>query len=320
MQQGTGTAAAERTSHHPFRDWLDSRLLGDHPLMREARAAILRHARGSQPVLVAGETGTGKLVAAQGIHTSGERRDRRPVTVPVPCLQESLAASALFGHRHGAFTGAQGDRRGYLVEARGSTLILDDVADLPLVVQPMLLSAVEYGAFRPVGAEADETSNARFVATSNRPLEEEVAAGRFREDLYYRLRASVVALPPLREHASDLGLYVARFLEEAVRDLGRPPLRFADGAMNVLHEHRWPGNVRELRHVVASVARDAEGDVAGPDVVAQAVGGRPAAGGDAAGVRAALEAERWNVTRAARRLGCGRTHLYKLMKRHGLSR
>jgi DNA-binding NtrC family response regulator len=309
-------------------------LKGEHPLMRELRARLARHASGSSPVLLVGETGTGKQLAARALHAAGPRSGRSLVLASVGSLSTTLAQSELFGHRRGAFTGADRDRKGFFIEARGSTLILDDIPDYPLPVQAMLLSSVEYGVVRPVGSDIDEYSDARVVATANCSLTTEVEAGRFRKDLYYRLSGGEIRVPPLREHLSDLAIYAEAQLLRLALEEGRPPRVLSDGALNALSEHSWPGNVRELHNVLLKaihatnseklLAEDVLRDIH-PLRAAEAAAAPRAAAADSSRieemrVRAALENARWNVTKAAEILGFGRTWTYKLMAKYRIVR
>jgi serine/threonine-protein kinase PknK len=312
---------------------VESYLKGEHPLLKSVRNQIVSHARSSSPVVFVGETGTGKQVGARALHAAGPRRDRRLVLAAVGSLPPSLAQSELFGHIRGAFTGADRERKGLFLEARGSTLVLDDITDFPADLQAMLLNAVEYGIIRRVGSDVDEMTNTRVVATANCPLLPAVEAGRFREDLYYRLSGGEIRIPPLREHLSDLPMYAKSYLlEEAIRD-GAPPRTLSDGALNVLCEHDWPGNVRELHNVLSRALHATESEILQPEHVAAQIRNRgtkvleaatpspqrePTA--EEAHIRKALEEARWNVTRAAKALGFGRTKLYERMAAYHIAR
>jgi DNA-binding NtrC family response regulator len=220
------------------------------------------------------------------------------------------------------------------MEAKGSTLVLDDVPDYPLTVQAMLLSSVEYGIVRPAGADADEYSDARIVATANRPLTAEVEVGRFREDLYYRLSDGEIRLPSLREHVSDVAIYGEAHLLRMALEERRGPKTLSDGALNALSEHSWPGNVRELQNVLSRVTRATDSEILrGEDVLRELHPSRSAQTWtdpnathadiertEEMRLRAALEGARWNVTKAAKSLGFGRTWIYKLMTKHGIMR
>jgi DNA-binding NtrC family response regulator len=301
---------------------------GEHPLMRQLRARIVRQAEGGGPVLFEGETGTGKRMAALALHHAGPRHGRPLILASLGSQPASLAQSDLFGHKKGAFTGADRDRHGLFIQARGSTLLLDDIADYAPDLQAMILNAVEYGLVRPVGADLEETSDARIVATTNRPLHAEVKEGKFREDLYYRISGGTIRIPPLRDHLSDLSIYVGDFLLGHADPRG--PRTVSDGALNVLCEHRWPGNVRELHNVLSRTIQDTESRVLlGEDVRAQ-LGDVPASPAvesaqgvmtaEGARIRSALEASHWNVSRAAKLLGFGRTKMYQIMAKHGIAR
>jgi len=208
------------------------------------RGAVARH-----PVLITGETGTGKELVARALHVLSGREP----FVPVNCgaLPENLLESELFGHERGAFTGADRVKRGLFEAAGGGTLFLDEIGDLPLALQPKLLRALEDGEVRRVGAIAAMTVDVRIVAATNKDLEAEVAEGRFREDVLWRLNVFPIHLPPLRERPADIPLLAEHSLEESVRDLPSPhPVRIAPDAMALLTAYAWPGNVRELRNAV----------------------------------------------------------------------
>jgi two-component system, NtrC family, response regulator GlrR len=215
--------------------------------MRRVLGLLERLAPTDAPVLLLGETGTGKDVLAHALHR-GSSRVREPMVVfDCSAVAANLIESELFGHTKGAFTGAVGDRKGAFLAADGGTLFLDEIGELPLELQPRLLRAVESGIIKPLGTERTHTVDVRLVAATHRNLEEEVRAGRFRQDLYYRLAVAVVRVPPLRERTEDLPILVERFLAQ----LGRSEFTLPRDLMAKMVEYHWPGNVRELRNVVA---------------------------------------------------------------------
>ena len=308
-------------------------LKGQHPLMQELRERIARHVSGGRPVLITGETGTGKQLAARALHAAGPLRDRRIVIASAGSLPHSLAQSELFGHRRGAFTGADRDRKGLFLEARGSTLVLDDVPDYSPVLQAMLLNAVEYGLVRAIGCDSDEHSDARIVATTNRSLPEEVAAGTFRQDLFYRLSGCEIRIPPLREHLTDIAIYAPGFLDLLTREASCGPRDLSEDALATLQGYSWPGNIRELQNVVTRAFYSTDADVLGAGHILEALRrGEPVVdaplspvphqgGGDEeTRIRRALRESAGNVSRAARVLGIGRTWMYQLQRKYGIVR
>lgn len=201
-------------------------------------------------VLILGENGTGKDHIAQKIHRHSERADRPFVAVDCGVLTPSLAASVLFGHEKGAFTGAVESKTGYFGEADGGTLFLDEVGNLPLEVQQMLLRAIQNKTYRPVGGSKDKTADVRIITATNEDLELAVKEGKFRQDLFYRLREFVISIPPLRDCREDILPLAEFFLNEMNTALKKSVSDFDERAKNVLYSHNWTGNVRELRQVV----------------------------------------------------------------------
>ena len=201
-------------------------------------------------VLIEGETGTGKELIASAVHYTSLRREKLFVAQNCAALPENLLESELFGHKRGAFTGAVEDKKGLFELADGGTLFLDEIGEMPLSLQPKLLRALQEGEVRPVGATVTKKVDVRIVGATNRDLEKEVAAGRFREDLYYRLRVFPLRLPALRERREDIPLLAGHFLERYGREFGKPAAGFSQQAMEVLQSYKWPGNVRELENEV----------------------------------------------------------------------
>jgi DNA-binding NtrC family response regulator len=227
-------------------------ILGDDPPLRAllARAALV--ARTSVPVLVTGESGTGKELLARALHELGPAPAGPFVAVNCGALPRELAESELFGHERGAFTGAGTRRAGLFEEASGGTLVLDEIGELPLDLQPKLLRALETGRVRRVGGTGEVAVRVRVVAMTLRDLASEVARRTFREDLFYRLAGFHLALPTLRARRDDVPLLAAAFLREIEREVG--PRRFEASAVEALRRAAWPGNVRELRNVVRRAA------------------------------------------------------------------
>jgi Nif-specific regulatory protein len=208
-------------------------------LMESAAAAPIA-------VLIEGETGTGKELVARAIHAASPRRDRLFVAVNCAALSEGVLESELFGHRRGAFTGAVEDRKGLFEVATGGTLFLDEISETTAGVQAKLLRVLQEGEIRPVGETRPRTVDVRVVVATNRELGDEVKAGRFREDLYYRLRVFPIRVPPLRERTDDIPALARHFLQKLAAQLKRPVLEPTDDALALLARYPFPGNVREL--------------------------------------------------------------------------
>jgi two-component system response regulator AtoC len=293
-------------------------------------------------VLVTGETGTGKELAARAIHAMSTRRERRFVPVNCGALPGELVESELFGHARGAFTGAASARPGLFQEAQGGTIFLDEVGELPLAAQVKLNRVLQEKEIRRVGETQAVPVDVRVVTATHRELREEVRAGRFREDLFYRLNVFQVALPPLRERPEDVPLLAAHFLEKHANALRRTLGGFSPDALARLAAHPWPGNVRELENVVERAVAVAGGDTVDaadlpPEIGAAAGAPAPPAPAAAlaalpykdavAGARdrvtreylvALLREFGGNVTRAAERAGVERESLHRLLRKHGL--
>jgi transcriptional regulator with GAF, ATPase, and Fis domain len=225
-------------------------ILGESPAMGALMARIEQVAPTSATVLVLGESGTGKELVARAIHTRSRRGDRPLVSMSCATVPRELYESELFGHVKGAFTGAARDRLGRFAAADRGTLFLDEVGEIPLDLQSKLLRVLQQGTFERVGDDRTHTVDVRIVAATNRDLAREVAAGRFREDLYYRLAVVPVTTPPLRDRTQDIPLLARAFVARVARKLGVPQPRLGEADIAALMEHDWPGNVRELENVI----------------------------------------------------------------------
>lgn len=235
--------------------------VGSSPAMQGIRDAVRRIAASASTVLVRGESGTGKEVVARALHHWSPRRDKPFVCVNCAALSAGLLESELFGHERGAFTSADRARQGRFELADGGTILLDEVSEIDLNLQAKLLRVLQERCFERVGSSVTRSVDVRVVATSNRPLEEAVADGRFRADLFYRLNVVPVRLPPLREHPEDIPELVEHFLRQIARRSGRTFRTVETAAMRRLQAYPWPGNVRELANVIERVCLLAEGDV-----------------------------------------------------------
>ncbi len=222
----------------------------DAPAMRAALAIVTRAAASGAPILLRGETGTGKGVLARAIHAASPRASRPFVTVSCPTLSEELLASELFGHARGAFTGAVRDQAGRVETAEGGTLFLDEISEVSIGLQAKLLRFLQEKSFERVGENLTRRADVRILAATHRDLEADVAAGRFREDLLFRLNVIEVRVPALRERPEDIARLARSFLSFFARSAGRPVPELSPEALAALTAHRWPGNVRELRNAM----------------------------------------------------------------------
>lgn len=230
---------------------IEAELVQESPLMRQLAESIELVARSQTPVLILGETGTGKERVAHAIHAGGARANEPFVAINTSAIPEQLLESELFGHVRGAFTGATQTRRGLLMEAHGGTLLLDEIGDMPLMLQPKLLRVLQFGETRPVGSDRCGQVDVRIIAATHRDLGLLVKEGRFREDLRYRLNVIPLLIPPLRDRREDIIPLVEQFLQEARgRTPTSPVVSFSDEAMSMLNQAAWPGNVRELENMV----------------------------------------------------------------------
>jgi two-component system, NtrC family, response regulator AtoC len=225
-------------------------MFGSSRPMQRLFGQIRQMASSGGPVLIMGESGVGKEMVAQAIHRSSDRKDGPLLAVNCAGIPEALMESELFGHKAGAFTGAQKERKGLFCEAQGGTLLLDEIAEMPLSMQSKLLRILQDGKLRPVGGNREEQVDVRILAATHRDLETAVHEGRFREDLFYRLETFTLQIPPLREREEDIDLLAARFLASYSTQTGKKIEGFSEDAIDLLHRHTFPGNVRELQNAV----------------------------------------------------------------------
>ena len=306
----------------------DEEMVGVTPIMIELYKNIARAARSEDTVLIRGETGSGKELVARAIHAASSGAKQPFVPVDCAAIPESLWESELFGAVRGAFTGAEKDRAGIVEQARGGTVFLDEIGEIPTSFQAKLLRFLEAKEYRPVGATAPRTARVRILAATNRPLEEMVEAGEFRADLYHRLNVLQILVPPLRERSQDIPLLANRFLNEANRRQGRHA-RLEPAALKALQAHEWRGNVRELKNAIermvamSSPGRLSEAEVRQALTTGLAEGAPPATAetledAEKKHVLEALRLSGGNRTLAAERLGIQRRTLYKKLERWGL--
>ena len=310
-----------------WRDEAGPSLIAESPAMRPVLELISRVGPSDANVLVTGENGSGKGTIARALHAVSARSGKPLVTVNAGGLSEGVFESELFGHVKGAFTDAKADRVGRFELADGGTLFLDEIANVPLNLQPKLLRVLETGDFERVGSSRTRRVDVRVLSATNADLRQEVAAGRFRQDLLFRLNTIEVPVPPLRERREDIPLLAEHFLSQHTRRYRKRLGGFDASALRALAEHSWPGNVRELDHAVERAVLMARGE----RVEAADLGLR--GGGDGGGrgleemsledveallIRKALSRFDGNVSRAAEALGLSRSALYRRLQRHGL--
>ena len=300
------------------------KLVGGHPSMQRLYDMIGLAGRSSSSVLIQGETGTGKELVAHAIHDSSDRREGPFIRVSCAALSETLLESELFGHVRGAFTGAVTNRAGRFEAASGGTILLDEIGDVSPVVQSKLLRVLQEHEFERVGDSRPIKVDIRVLAATNRDLLALSAAGAFRSDLYYRLAAIPVDVPPLRVRTSDIPLLTEHFLARLRRGGGRVCGRVSPAAMGALARHGWPGNVRELEHAIEYAVAVSDGETVDVQHLPPALATTPAPAPrtvtarprrpDRARIVAALTAKGGNRTRTAEDLGVSRVTLWKWMR------
>jgi len=306
-----------------------SRIVGRGPAMRAVLERLDRVIDSDASLLVLGESGTGKELVARAVHWNGPRKSGPFMGINCAALPEALLESELFGHVRGAFTGAERDKQGLMLAASGGTLFLDEVGELPLATQAKLLRVLQEREVRPLGAEKSVPFDVRLIAATHRDLEQALSAGKFREDLYYRLAVVTVALPPLRDRPEDLPVLCAKILERLGHEAGRQAPELAPDALRRLSAHAFPGNVRELENVLTRAFVLAAGtriraedlDLGARRGVAPRAGSRRDFEADEKErILSALRQARWNVSVVSRSLGIPRNTLYRKLARYGLSR
>lgn len=316
-------------------------LTGADPRMLRVFELVRAVAPSRTTVLMTGESGTGKSLIAHAIHHHSPRRDKPFVELSCGSIPETLLESELFGYVKGAFTGAVTDKAGRFQAAQGGTLFLDEINSASPAMQLKLLRVIQERRFEPVGSTTTIEADVRIVLASNQPLEQLVAEGRFRQDLYYRINVVKIEIAPLRDRPGDIPLLAARFLEKHAADLSRQLVGFTPDAMDALRRYPYPGNVRELQNIIERAAVLCRGQVIGVDDLPPALldNAPPARFQLSASpeepwtpmtledalreperriLTRALDANAWNRQKTADQLGINRTTLYKKMKQHGL--
>ncbi len=316
-------------------------MVGDSPALQEIRALVARVGPTNARVLVTGENGSGKELVARAIHEASPRHREPFVEVNCAAIPSELVESELFGHVKGAFTGAVGDQTGKFDAADGGTLFLDEIGDLALSAQAKILRALQEGVIVRVGDSRPVKVDVRVIAATNRDLEQDIADGRFREDLYFRLNVMPIHVPPLRERAVDIPALVSHFVAALGQGPGMAPKPFTGDALRHLQKRHWPGNVRELRNAVERLLILATGpevtlaDVeavlppdAGPPLDAAKFGSEATAetlqafreDAERAFLAARLKEHYWNVAETARALGMPRSNLYNKIEKYQIER
>lgn len=322
---------------HPDRRALDSEfdftgIIGEHPDLLKVLATVGRVARTRAPVLILGESGTGKELIADAIHRNSPRASKPSVKINMGAITSSLFESEMFGHVRGAFTDAKADRKGHVASANGSTLFLDEIGELHRADQVKLLRVLQDQSYRPVGASGSQQADIRVVSATNRELAELVAAGEFREDLFYRLNLITLRMPPLRERRSDIPLIAGQLLADLASEYGLGTVSITPAALEWLAAQPWPGNIRQLKQALERAlllvgkrvldrgdfvdAEQRDGDIARPG---HAVDGKTLEQVERHMIETALEQHQGNISRVAKALGLSRAALYRRLEKHGMA-
>ena len=324
-----------------FRREVEARyvMIGDSLALKEVRDVVARVSPTTARVLITGESGTGKELVARAIHEGSPRRNRPFIEVNCAAIPSELIESELFGHMKGSFTGAVADREGRFEQADGGTLFLDEIGDMSPAAQAKVLRALQEGVVTRIGGSKSVQVDVRVLAATNKPVEEEISSGRFREDLFYRLNVVPIRVPALRDRREDVPALVAYFVKHIARGAGVAGKTFEPAALERLQERHWAGNVRELRNAVERLLILAPGKVVRAFDVSRLLGENTAAeaGGDVSTAKygtfeafrddlermwlaGKLKENNWNVTETAKVLKIPRSNLYKKLDRYGLAR
>ncbi|MCC6806488.1 MAG: sigma-54-dependent Fis family transcriptional regulator [Deltaproteobacteria bacterium] len=321
-----------------------SAIVGSAPKMKALFQQMQRLLDSTIPVFITGESGTGKELVARAIHYDGTRKDGPFVELNCAAISESLLESELFGHEKGAFTGAVAAHKGKFEQAHGGTLFLDEIGEISPTVQARLLRVLQEGRLTRLGGQQTISVDVRIISATNRNIEAMVKAGQFREDLYYRLVVYTLSLPPLRHRSEDLADLCAHFIRKHSPQVGRTVTGLSAGALEMLMRYDWPGNVRELENIMRRALISSEGELIGVEALPEKLQGLPAPAGSRASavppsitpavveeeivplslverqtIERALAVCDGNITVAAKRLGIGRTTLYRKMIAYKLS-
>ncbi|MFL6656624.1 MAG: sigma-54-dependent transcriptional regulator [Massilia sp.] len=328
--------SAARSPHKLNRQALDkqfdfSGIIGEHPKLLRVLATLGQVAGTKAPVLILGESGTGKELIADAIHRNSPRAARMPVKINMGAITPSLFESEMFGHVRGAFTDAKADRKGHVASAHDSTLFMDEIGELNRADQVKLLRVLQDQRYQPVGASRSEQADIRVISATNQELAELVAAGEFREDLFYRLNLITIRLPPLRERRSDIALLANHIMARVVEKYGLEPVTLTPQALDWLSAQPWPGNIRQLKQTLERTVLlvgksqltqadfiDAEQRDGGSGPARQGTEGMTLEQVERQMIVQALEQHRGNISRVAQALGLSRTALYRRLERHGL--
>ncbi|MBU4319007.1 MAG: sigma-54 dependent transcriptional regulator [Proteobacteria bacterium] len=307
-------------------------MLGVSPVMQVLFALIRRAAATDFPVLISGETGTGKEMIAQTVHRLSERRESPFIIVNCGAIPEQLIESELFGHEKGAFTGAHATRKGKFEDAHGGTIFLDEIGELPLAMQVKLLRTLHEGTVERIGGRRLIPLSFRIVAATNVLLEQAVAGGSFRQDLYYRLNVISVTAPPLRERKDDIALLARHFIDQESKGLGLGRLTLSPGSLEAIQSYPWPGNVRELKNLLRRALATVNGTVirpadlglgvpktSGEEDLAMTPLSETRGRAEEEAIRRALAMSGNNISQAARMLSVSRPTLHDLMKKHRIT-
>ena len=305
-------------------------IIATSPAMQKVMVMVKRIARSNSTVMIEGESGTGKEVIARALHAHGLRSDGPFVAINCAALPETLLESELFGHVKGSFTGANSNKKGLFEEANGGTIFLDEIAETTPNFQVKMLRVLQENEIRRVGDTHDIPVDARVLASSNKPIAQLVEAGKFRQDLFYRLRVIPLYLPPLRERVADIVPLAKYFIDRYCHKASRSRVKIHDTTIKKLESYQWPGNVRELENAVERAMILLEHDIIMPDDMLLETGDMPAAAYDFLAmsmkeleklhINAVLDDAHWNQKETARRLGIGYNTLWRKMNEYGFTR